>query len=314
MVISPLLMPQHQSVLLSTVLDLLTLSPGMNVLDVTVGLGGHSAAMAEVLGPSGTLVCLDADSENLHVAESRLASQSANIHFIHANFSCLPDCLPEDVRSFDAILADLGLSSPHIDDPKRGFSFRGNAPLDMRFDTSGGRTAADVLNESTESDLLTIFRTYGELSHAQKIVRHILKRRKSHPFLTAGDLVEVATECFAFRTPKLLPQIFQALRIAVNDELGSLQSLLASAPTLLSPNGMLAIITYHSLEDRLVKHALRDLCTVHTDPITGRPVSEAQFSLITKKSIQPSSEEIENNSRARSARLRVIQRRGSSST
>ncbi len=298
----------HQPVLLSTVLDLLKPSPGNRVLDVTVGLGGHSSSLADAIGAHGTLICLDADEENLNIAQQRLSSKSARTIFIHSNFSCVPHCLPREERAFDCILADLGLSSPHLDDSKRGFSFKGHALLDMRYDRTGGRTAADVLNESTEAQLRSILRTYGELSHVHAIINAIVKRRKSTPFQLAEDLVAVASECFGYRTAKLLPQLFQALRIAVNDELASLEAFLVHAPLLLSLHGRLCIISYHSLEDRLVKHAFAALSSVQKHPVTGAAVTTAEYNVITKKSVCPTPEEIENNPRARSARLRVIER------
>lgn len=313
----------HTPVLLRESLNLLTPKPGEVVVDVTLGLGGHALAFLERIGGKGKLIGIDADERNLEatavllerantstalsagsVSESRGFStrrpfgspRSKRTEFIHANFRDLPALhLPQ----CDILFADLGLSSPHLDDPERGFSFRSDAPLDMRFDQTQGESASDLLRQAEEGYLLKIFREYGELSDARPLVKAILTRRKKNPLQRTSDLVDAAKEAYGWKAQKLLPQIFQALRIAVNDEIGALASLLEHGPLLLSQGGRMGVISFHSLEDRMVKQRFASL--------TPRG-AVSQYTLLTPKPIKPTMGEVAANPRARSARLRILRK------
>jgi 16S rRNA (cytosine1402-N4)-methyltransferase len=298
----------HASVLLSEVLELSNAKAGDTVLDVTLGLGGHSQAFLERIGPTGHLVGLDADKRNLDFAQERLGHPS-NATFVQTNFSRLPECLPDDQRRFDVILGDLGLSSPHIDDPSRGFMFREDSPLDMRFDQSRGLMAAHYLQSTDPKTLTKVFIDYGELPKPHALVRALVERRSNGQIKTSADLVAVAEAVYKHDAKKRLPQIFQAVRIAVNDEMGALQTLLTEGAKLLAENGRLLIISYHSLEDRMVKDAFRSLSTAEKDPITGADKTPPAFSLVTRKPVMPSDDEIAKNPRARSAVLRAIEKK-----
>lgn len=295
----------HASVLLAETLDLLSPKKDESVLDCTLGLGGHSEKLLSAVGSRGFLVGLDADRTNLKYARERLG-QPENALFLHTNFSTLPDCLPEDHQTFDCILADLGLSSPHIDDASRGFTFRADAPLDMRYDRERGLMASHYIQSIDQKKLFTVLKDYGELPRVPALLRAILARRSSTRIRTSFDLVEVAKDVYRHDAKKFLPQIFQAVRIAVNDEISALQHLLAVAPTLLNPGGRLVVISYHSLEDRPVKEAFRQLTRDTTDPLTGALVSSSPYAMLTKKPVKPSDDEVQRNPRARSAILRAI--------
>ena len=301
-------MQKHIPVLLEETLELLAPKAGDRVLDVTLGLGGHSEKLLEAIGPTGSLVALDADEENIAVARQWLRIFESQVTILHTNFGELPDCLPEHRRQFDVILADLGLSSPHIDDPKRGFMFREDAPLDMRFDRSQGMTASLLLASLDEDRLLHIFWEYGELPSVRRLVDEIIRRRRDFPVRTSMDLVDVANKMYSYKAPKVLPQIFQALRIAVNREKEMLQKFLDVLPSLLASSGRAVIISYHSLEDTLVKSSFRLLSTDKKNALTGAVSKQASFRTLTKKPIIASEREVEQNSRSRSARLRAILR------
>lgn len=296
----------HEPVLLGECLEILRPSAGDAVLDVTLGLGGHARAFTDRIGPNGTFIGLDADSDNLSLARESLKGAAPSSIFIHANFLSLPDCLPEDRRKFDVILADIGLSSAHVDDPSRGFTFRKDAPLDLRFDRTSGMTGAALLASLDPDTLLAAFREFGELPRARSLTDAIVRVRKEQPILRTGELVDVARGVFGYKTPDFLPQIFQALRILVNRELAALKQLLAVGPSLLKPGGRLGIISFHSLEDRLVKHAFRDLVKEPKDVVTGASIAKAPFVLLTPKAVRPSAEEVKRNPRSRSACLRAL--------
>ncbi len=297
---------QHQPVLLAEVLAFLTPKTGDVILDATVGLGGHSAALLQAAGSDALLIGLDADSENLSLAEKTLKNREG-VTLIHANFRSLPDCLPPDHRLFNVILADIGLSSPHLDDPSRGFSFRTDTPLDMRFDRQAGMTAAAILASLDRVSLQELFQEYGELPRSRTLADAIISRRRSDPVRTTADLRKVVEEVYGPREALIvLPRVFQAVRIAVNDELGALKTLLRVCPGLLAPGGRFAVISFHSLEDRLVKRAFRTLVTADRDPVTGAQVSEAPYELLTPRSVRPDPKELAFNPRCRSASLRAI--------
>ncbi|MSR67519.1 16S rRNA (cytosine(1402)-N(4))-methyltransferase RsmH [Candidatus Peribacteria bacterium] len=302
-------MHTHVPVLLQETVEILSPKVGDRILDVTLGLGGHSELLLHSAGDRGSLIALDADTENIAHAEMKLEKFGTRVKIVHANFSELPGCLPEDRRQFDVILADLGLSSPHIDDPSRGFTFRADAPLDMRFDRTTGMTAALLLASLDEVTLLKIFQELGELPSARRFTDAIVARRKDSPVRKSGDLVETANLVYGYKAPRVLPQIFQALRMAVNRESEALQNFLLVVPALLAPGGRCAVISYHSLEDSPVKTSFRELCRDGKDPFTGSVTRPSEFELLTKKGIAPTASEIEKNSRSRSARLRAIRKR-----
>ncbi len=299
-------MNQHIPVLLADTLALLAPKPGDSVLDCTLGLGGHSEAMLRLVSPDGELVGLDADTKNLALATKRLEPFGNRAHLVHANFREIPRCLPESLRTFDVILADLGLSSPHIDSPERGFTFRSDSELDMRFDQTRGMTAAMFIASVDRITLRDIFNKYGEVPSAHRLTDALIDRRATNPVRRSSDLVDAAKSVYAHKANDYLPQIFQALRIAVNDEVGALEHFLRIAPTLLKPGGRLAVISYHSLEDRLTKQTMKALCTAEKDIITGAESRAADFEILTPKPIGPSDDEIKMNPRSRSARLRAI--------
>lgn len=291
----------HAPVLYTTVLRYLSPCPGEIVLDATLGLGGHAALILPEILPGGQYIGLDADSDNLQIAEKKLDSWRDQLTLHHVNFSQVATL---NLPPLDMILADLGVSSPHFDDASRGFSFRHDGPLDMRLDRTTGDTAAQYIAANSEEDLAQIFYKYGELREAKKIAR-ILKEDLPETTFEARASVE---RVYAWKTPKFLPQVFQALRIAVNDELQVLEEFLSVAPTLLQPGGRMVVISFHSLEDRLVKHTFRALTTPEKDPLTGMPSTTPEFELLTKKGVKAENAELAENPRARSAVLRAIRR------
>lgn len=293
---------RHVPVLQTTVLHVLSPKPGESVLDCTLGLGGHSAAFLDAIRPSGTLTALDADTMNLSDARARLESYGDRARLIHANFR---DVATLALGPFDIVFADLGLSSPHIDEPERGFSFRADGPLDLRYDRTRGRTAADLLEESSEDELVTMIHDLGEVHQHVRPLAKLLAGKRIETTFAFREKVE---EVFRFRASSVLPRLFQALRIAVNDEIGALESLLAAIPNLLNPGGRAGILSYHSLEDRAVKHAFKSWSEPEKDPLTGRSVRDARFELLTKKAIVPEAQELATNPRSRSVKFRAIRR------
>lgn len=313
------LFPRHIPVLLTpksddglfapnTVMSELHLSQDDAVLDVTLGLGGHSEAFLGELTGRGLLYAMDADQENLLLAQKRLQKWATRCTFIHANFRSVGDL---HLPSMNVIFADLGVSSPHLDDPLRGFTFREDAPLDLRFDRSQGITAAEFLCSASEDQLCRVFRMYGELRDARRIAKTIFHTARSAPdaLTTTFGVRALLEQLWGFRAKSLLPQFFQALRIHVNDELGALTAFLAAAPDLLAAGGRLGIISYHSLEDRLVKDRFRALTTPQKNVHTGAVEIEAAYELLTRKAIVPTEDECLRNPRARSARFRILRRR-----
>lgn len=290
---------QHISVLQSTVLTILAPAPGERVLDVTLGLGGHASAFLERISPDGTLTALDADGDNLAMAQERLAPYAGRTELRHANFRSVASL---GLAPFDVILADLGLSSPHLDDAARGFSFRADGPLDMRFDRTSGRSAAEFLADAEDEEIASALWRYGDVRES----RRIAKAAKAKPPRTTAEMRALVEGIAGWRAKELMPRVFQALRIAVNDEVGALESLLAAAPALLRPGGRLGIISFHSLEDRVVKHTFRTWTTPEKDPVTGRVAVPAPFALLTKHALVPDEQEIAQNPRSRSAKFRAI--------
>lgn len=291
---SPSPAARHQSVLPAEVIQLLEPTPGETWVDCTAGGGGHARLIAERVAPTGRVLALDQDETMLARARSRLEGLPATL--IHANFDQLPEVLANlGVERVDGVLADLGFASDQVEDAGRGFSFRDDGPLDMRLDPAAGQTAADLVNTLSEKALADVFYEYGEERKSRWVAKRIVERRKEKPFETTAELAELVRRCVP-RSGSIDPatRVFQALRIAVNDELGALDRLLAALPKLLRPGGRAGVISFHSLEDRRVKHAFRDRDT--WQPVTKKPVEAGEA-------------EIARNPRARSAKLRVAVRK-----
>ena len=303
-----MLAPTHIPVLAKEVIKILQPQPGDRVLDLTLGLGGHAKIFLQHIGQSGQLVGVEADSDNLALAKKNLETWKHQTNLIHDNFG---DLASLDLKPFDVIFADLGLSSPHVDDPHRGFTFRTDAPLDLRYDRTRGKTAAQRIAAADQEELKEIFSFYGEFTGAKRLAERIEEsQRKEHRALeTTQDLRCLVEELFGYRATRLLPQVFQALRIWTNDELKALAHLLDVAPSLLKPGGRLGIISYHSLEDRMVKRAFKTLATPTIDEQTGQVERTALFELCTKKAVAPTLTEIEGNPRARSAHFRAVRKK-----
>lgn len=301
--ISVLLHPDGGS---SPVLLLLAPKPGEIVLDVTLGLAGHAMAFSKAIAPTGHLYGLDADEENLVEARRRLLPWEKNVTLHHANFGSIASL---GLPAADIIFADLGLSSPHVDNASRGFTFRENGPLDLRFDRSKGATAADLLLVTTEEGIANVLYRYGEIHESRRIARVLFQLIHSSGITTTHELRDGVTKAMTYRAKQFLPQVFQAIRIWINDEMGVLETLLSLAPAMLRPGGRFGVISFHSLEDRLVKQTFRSLCEPEKNPQTGAISKEAPFELLTKKAVMPDPEEIARNPRSRSAKFRVIRRR-----
>lgn len=297
----------HIPVLLQETLEWLVPAPGETFLDGTTGAGGHAADIAARIGPRGLLVCADADPSMLGIADARL-SAFPWVRLVHADFADL-DALRETAggRTFDGALLDLGISSLQLDDPERGFSFRAEGPLDMRRDPDGGEpTAAELLRDMREKDLADLFYRFGEERFSRRIARAVVERRKRDPIRTTTGLAELVSTAIPRRAwPRDIhpaTRVFQALRIAVNRELSSLEAFLDAIPRHLSPGGRVAVISFHSLEDRMVKTAFRR-------PAPGPGDEGPTLERLTRKPVVPSEREARENPRARSAKLRVARRR-----
>ena len=311
----------HEPVLLSETLGLLDLQPGSVVIDGTLGGGGHAEAILQQTEPGGLLVGLDLDGDALREAGKRLAPFGDRVRLFQASFRRLGD-IASDLRAenpnlrIDGILLDLGVSSHQLDEAARGFRFSEGeeAPLDMRMDGAGSKeTAADLLARRSADQLERIFSEYGQLPGSKRLARAITERRDDHPFEVARDLLALIRELGIGRGRKHNPAtlVFQALRIAVNDEMGALEEGLAASIDALAPGGRLAVIAYHSLEDRMVKHALRDAakgCICPEDFPVCRCDQQPTMKVVTRKPIGPSEAESKANPRARSARLRAGER------
>src|SRR3954470_5974959 len=302
----------HVPVLADEVRELLALEPGMTLVDATFGAGGHASLLARDFHGNGKVIAIDRDPTVRPYFESFRRRAGVNARFLRGDFGVVLPQLAENGVQADAILLDLGVSSMQLDRPERGFSYAADAPLDMRMDPSQDLDARAVVNEWDERDLTHIFRKYGEERYAKQIVRAIVRRRKEQPFERTGDLVDVI-KC-AIPAPARFGEghpakrVFQALGIAVNDELGSLESALPAALELLRPGGRLAVISFHSLEDRIVKHFLRDKergCTCPPDFPVCVCGHEPELRAIQRRPIRPSESEIAANPRAASARLRA---------
>ena len=295
----------HIPALLNEVVEGLAIKPNGIYVDVTYGGGGHSRAIMEHLGPQGHLYGLDQD---LDAWENRL--DDPRFTFVHSNFAFLSNFMRyHGVEQVDGILADLGVSFHHFDDSARGFSFRSDAALDMRMNRSGGVTAADVLNTYDESRLADLLYLYGELRQSRRMASSIVKARSHGAMSTTGELIEaVRPHIKASQERKELAQVFQAIRIEVNHELDALRRLLEQAVALLAPGGRLAVITYHSLEDRMVKNFVR------SGNVEGRVEQDffgrvnAPLRAVNNRVIVPGDDEVARNPRSRSAKLRIAEK------
>ena len=278
----------------------MAIEPGSTCIDVTFGGGGHSREIIGKLGKNGHLYSFDQDedAEKNAPADKRFTFVRGNFRFIY-NFMRY-----HDATQVDAILADLGVSGHHFDDETRGFSFRFDADLDMRMNKRGGKTAADLLNNASEEELARIFKLYGELNCARKLAARIVKARAEKPIKRVNELIEIAKPfCPPQREKKEMAKIFQALRIEINKEIEALQEMLVGAKDLLKPGGRLVVITYHSIEDRIVKNFMKSgnfEGKIQQD-FFGRVLSPFEM----KKVIVPTDEELKRNPRSRSAKLRI---------
>jgi 16S rRNA (cytosine1402-N4)-methyltransferase len=292
---------RHVPVLLNEALQYLAVKPGSTVVDCTLGLGGHSSEILRRLGPKGTLIAFDRDPQAMELAAARLdavraelGSQAPEVELIGDAFSSAPMHVAEG--SVDALLADFGVSSLQLDEATRGFSFMAEGPLDMRMDTRRGETAEQVVNEASERELADLIYEYGEERRSRRIARAIVRGR---PVTTTAQLAHIVRAAApAMKQDRIHPatRTFQALRIYVNRELDEIKALMEAAPKLLKPSGRLAVISFHSLEDRIVKDSLRE------------GAQKGIWTILTKKPVTAGEEEIENNPRSRSAKLRAAER------
>ncbi|MDW8326100.1 MAG: 16S rRNA (cytosine(1402)-N(4))-methyltransferase RsmH [Anaerolineales bacterium] len=290
----------HVPVLYNEVLAGLQPKPGGFYIDGTVGAGGHAAGILERSGPDGRLLGLDRDPAALEVAQAVLACFGERVRLVRASYTELAQYVAEG--SADGVLLDLGVSSLQLDDPARGFAFRHDGPLDMRYDPTGALTAAEIVNEWPPDELAEVIHRYGEERHSRRIARAIVAAR---PLRTTGELAEVVARAVGGRRAKIHPatRTFQALRIAVNGELEALQTVLPLAVQVLKPGGRLAVISFHSLEDRIVKQFIRAQSCPGGDAQNMPTLRE-----VTRKPIEPAEAEIAANPRARSARLRIAEK------
>lgn len=306
----------HTPVMLGEVLEALRIRPGGVYVDCTLGGGGHAAAILERLAGTGLLIGLDRDPKALEAAGRRLAPYAGRVRLVLANFNELARIIREQgLAGVDGVLFDLGVSSPQLDEPERGFSYREDALLDMRMDPSLPRTAADLVNELPESELARIIRDYGEERWAERIARRITAERGREPIATTARLAAIVKEAIPAAARRKGPhparRTFQALRIAVNDELSALSAALVQAVQCANPGGRIVVLSYHSLEDRIVKDCFRDfaracicppdlpVCMCHRRPV---------LKIISGRPLGPSADEVAHNPRARSAKLRVAEK------
>jgi len=294
---------EHIPVLSRTIAEQIKLPQDGVMVDATIGQGGHSLLLGKTLGPEAVIVGLDADINAVRRAQINLKELVCKVIVLHSNFSQISEQLyRQGIKKVDLILADLGVSSVQLADSEFGLSFQANMPLDMRIDKRLKHTAADIVNETDEKSLADLIYEFGQDRASRRIARFIVRRREIEPITTTGQLAE--TVCKAFgkiqrgRRSRIHPatRTFQALRIAVNDELENLKKLLGSAPDLLRKNGFIAVISFHSLEDRLVKNDFK------------QNEKSGIYRIATKKPIVPTQEEITENRRARSAKLRIAQK------
>lgn len=306
----------HTTVLLKETVDGLAIRPDGIYVDCTLGGAGHSEYLVQQLNEKGRLICFDQDMTAIENAKIKLAPFLDKVTFVHANFRFLKDELYQiGVEKVDGILYDLGVSSPQLDTPERGFSYNYDAPLDMRMDQTSDLTAYHVVNEWSYEKLLKIFFRYGEEKFSKQIARKIEKAREIEPIATTFQLVELIKEGIPAAARRTgghpAKRIFQAIRIAVNDELGAAEDSLEDAIKLIKVGGRVSVITFHSLEDRLTKTIFKEASTLPELPpnIPMIPAGmEPMLKMITRKPIVPSEEELAVNNRSRSAKLRIVEK------
>jgi 16S rRNA (cytosine1402-N4)-methyltransferase len=290
-------------VLLHEVLELMQVQSSGTYIDTTFGRGGHSRALLERLGAAGRLYVFDRDPQAI-VCARELAAGDLRVTVLHQAFSALAQCGAQEV---DGIVFDLGISSPQVDDPTRGFSFRHDGPLDMRMDPHSGESVASWLATADEHEIADVLWQFGDERRSRLIAKRVVEARRRAPLATTLELVKVVHSCFPHRAGRIdnATRTFQALRIFINDEMGELERGLAHALRLVRIGGRILVIAFHSLEDRFVKRHFREL-----DALAREPASLAgpRFRLVARRSIQASASEIAANPRARSARLRVVER------
>ena len=309
-------MPYHIPVLLKESIDGLDIKPGGVYVDVTFGGGGHSSEILQRLDGTGHLYCFDQDADAEKNIEKRLGERGkgtgagANFTFVRSNFRYLKNWMRYyGEENIDGLLADLGVSSHHFDDFERGFSFRQDAPLDMRMNKRASMTAADIIETYTEQQLADVFYIYGELKQARRLAATICKARTETKIKTTAQLTAIAEKNLnREREKKDMARLFQALRIEVNNEMTTLREMLAAATQLIKPGGRLSVITYHSLEDRIVKNFMRSGNAEGkiSQDFFGR--RETPFRLVNNKVITPTDDEQERNPRSRSAKLRIAEK------
>ena len=302
----------HVPVLADEVRDLLAVQPGETVIDGTFGAGGHARLLCAELGGKGRFIAVDRDPDVRAYFDRFARGCGAQARFLRGDFATVLGQLAQNGLRADAILLDLGVSSMQIDRPERGFSYAVDAPLDMRMDPSEPRSAREFVNEGSERELADVFRRYGEERFSRQIARAIVRRRQEEPFERTSDLVEAVRGAIPaprrFGDGHPAKRVFQALRIAVNDELGSLERALPEALSVLRPGGRIVVISFHSLEDRIVKRffaAEARGCICPPDlPVCGCG-QEPRLRLVTRKAVRPSPAEVAGNARSASARLRA---------
>jgi 16S rRNA (cytosine1402-N4)-methyltransferase len=302
----------HVPVLADDVVRALDPRPGQTVVDCTFGAGGHAALLAARLRGDGKLIAIDRDPTVEPFFERFRRTAGVKARLLHGEFSLVLQQLADNDVQADAILIDLGVSSMQLDRPERGFSYAADAPLDMRMDPSASTSARELVNEASESELADIFRRYGEERYARQIARAIGRARKQQPLARTGELVELIRSAIPaparFGEGHPAKRVFQALRIEVNDELGAIERALPAAEAMLRPGGRLAVISFHSLEDRIVKRFLRDAeqgCTCPPDFPVCVCGSAPTMRAVPRRAIRPSAAEVARNPRSQSARLRV---------
>ena len=304
-------LPTHVPVLLNETIEGLQVQPGRYFIDCTVGSGGHAAAILERILPGGKLLGIDADSEAIRIAEARFSDYSEVVSLVNDNFVNLKAiCSKYKFYPVDGILLDLGVSSQQLDTAQRGFSFQREAPLDMRFDSRQGLTAADIINTFPEQELAHIIKEYGEERHSRRIAQHVVQSR---PITSTVQLAQVVEQTLVRKRARIHPatRTFMAFRIAVNRELDNLKVALEQTINLLRFRGRLVVISYHSLEDRIVKEFMRreaSSCLCPPGTIVCRCGHVPSLKLISRKVIRPTSLEIESNPRSRSAKMRIAER------
>jgi len=306
---------KHIPVLLNETIEGLNIKPDGTYIDLTLGRAGHSSEILKRLNKDGLLIGVDQDKEAIEESNKRLSKIASNYKLVKSNFVNFEDILTSlNIDKVDGVLMDLGVSSPQFDESDRGFSYRYDAPLDMRMDIEQRLTAKEVVNSYSEGELRKIFYEYGEDKYSASIAHNIVKAREVKPIETTFELVEIIKRSKPAKELKKVghpaKQIFQALRIEVNNELNVLKETLVQVVKHLNSGGRLAVITFHSLEDKIVKKLFKELCVVEGDRNNfPTEIEQKDFILITRKGIRPSEEELERNHRSTSSTLRIIEKK-----